>query len=44
MIKGRDYSEWTKRDYKIVIKRFLKWIRKSEDYPDEVKWIRASEE
>jgi integrase len=41
VIEGRDYSDWTKRDYKIVVKRFFKWLKKSEDYPDEVRWIKA---
>lgn len=40
-IEERNYSDWTKRDYKIVIKRFFKWLRKSEDYPEEVRWIKA---
>jgi len=40
-IESRDYSDWTKRDYKIVIKRFFKWLRKSEGYPGEVRWIKA---
>lgn len=40
-IERKDYSDWTKRDYKIVLKKFFKWLRKSEDYPEEVKWIKA---
>ena len=48
-INNSDYSEWTKRDFKIIIKRFYKWIREQEgkqfdkrQYPDEVKWINTS--
>lgn len=41
-IEERNISQWTKRDYKIVLKRFYKWLRDSEDYPPEVRWIRAS--
>jgi len=41
-IEERNISEWTKRDYKIVLKRFYKWLRDSENYPPEVRWIRAS--
>lgn len=41
-IEQSDYSNWTKRDYKIVIKKFYKWLRNSEGYPNEVKWIKAS--
>jgi len=37
-----DYSDWTKHDYKVIIKRFFKWLRKTEDYPPEVKWIKAT--
>lgn len=40
-IESKDYSDWTKRDFKIVIKRFYKWLRKTEDYPEEVKWIKT---
>jgi len=40
-IESRDYSDWTKRDFKIVLKKFFKWLRKSEDYPEEVRWIKA---
>jgi integrase len=40
-IEQRDYSDWTKRDYKMVMKRFYKWYRSWEDgYPPEVKWIK----
>ena len=26
-IEQRDYSEWTKHDYKMILKRFFKWLR-----------------
>ena len=45
-VNGADYTEWTKRDFKIIIKRFMKWLREQEgkkfdkhQYPEEVKWI-----
>lgn len=41
-IESRDYSDWTKRDYKIILRVFYKWLRKTEDYPEEVKWIKTS--
>lgn len=41
-IEQSDYSEWTKKDYKIALKKFFKWLRKSEYYPDEVRWLRAT--
>jgi site-specific recombinase XerD/ribosomal protein L40E len=40
-IESASYSDWTKRDYKIVLKKFFKWLRKTEDYPEEVKWIKV---
>ena len=41
-IEQQDYSEWTKRDYKIILKRFYKWLRGCEEgYPAEVRWIKA---
>jgi integrase/ribosomal protein L40E len=41
-IEQGNYSDWTKRDYKIIIRKFYKWLRNSEGYPEEVKWIKAS--
>jgi len=41
-IEQRDYSEWTKRDYKVILKKFYKWLHGCEDeYPPEVRWIKA---
>lgn len=37
-----EYSEWTKRDFKVTLKKFYKWLRKTEDYPEEVKFLRIS--
>jgi site-specific recombinase XerD len=39
-IEERPYSEWTKHDFKITIKKFFRFIKKSEDNPPEVKWIK----
>lgn len=41
-IEERNVSEWTKHDYKVILKKFYKWLRESEDYPPEVRWIKAS--
>lgn len=41
-IEEKDYSDWTKHDFKVIIKIFYRWLRKTDDYPDEVKWIRAT--
>jgi len=38
-IESNSYSEYTKNDYRITIKRFWKWLNGDEDYPNEVKWI-----
>ncbi|HLC85146.1 MAG TPA: phage integrase N-terminal SAM-like domain-containing protein [Candidatus Nanoarchaeia archaeon] len=41
-VSQRDFSEWTKHTYKVLLKRFYKWVRNSGDgYPEEVKWIKA---
>jgi len=40
-IEQRSYSEWTKHDYRMILKRFYKWLRGCEDeYPPEVRWIK----
>jgi integrase/recombinase XerD len=41
-IQKKDYSEWTKKDFKVTLKKFYKWLRGSEDYPEEVKWLKTS--
>ena len=41
VIERKDISEWTKHDYKVVLKKFFRWLRGTEEYPDEVKWIKA---
>jgi site-specific recombinase XerD len=41
-VESSNYSEWTKHDYKVVLKIFYRWLRKTEDYPEEVKWIKTS--
>jgi site-specific recombinase XerD/ribosomal protein L40E len=37
-----NFSEWTKHDYKVVLKIFYRWLRKTDDYPEEVKWIKTT--
>jgi len=37
-----DYSDWTKHDYKVTLKKFFKWQKNSEVYPSEVSWIKTS--
>jgi len=38
-IERRNYSDWTKHDYKVILRIFYRWLRKCE-YPEEVSWIR----
>lgn len=38
----RGYADSTKRDFKITIKKFYKWMRETEGYPDEVRWIKTT--
>ncbi|MEM5802945.1 MAG: tyrosine-type recombinase/integrase, partial [Candidatus Aenigmatarchaeota archaeon] len=38
---NKKWSDFTKHDHKVIIRRFYKWLRNSEDYPPEVKWIKA---
>jgi len=39
-IEAKDYSEWTKHDYKVILKLFYRWLRGAEEYPEEVRWIK----
>jgi hypothetical protein len=41
-VEQRNVSAWTKHDYKIIFKIFYKWLRGTENYPPEVKWIKVS--
>lgn len=34
-IEGKNYSEWTKHDYKVILRVFFRWLRRTEDYPEE---------
>lgn len=42
-IETSNYSPWTKMDYRVIIKRFYRWLRgNDEEYPPEVKWIKTT--
>ena len=41
-LNSMPYSEWTRHFYKVSIRKFFKWLRKSEDYPPEVSWIKLT--
>ncbi|MFC1601663.1 tyrosine-type recombinase/integrase [Candidatus Sumerlaeota bacterium] len=41
-IAGMDYTEWTRKDYRVTLKKFFKWLKGTEEsgiYPEEVRWI-----
>ena len=41
-IESADYSNWTKHDYKVVIRSLFKWMKgNNEFYPEEVNWIKV---
>jgi len=41
LIDSKDYSEYTKYDFKVVLKMFYKWLLgKDEDFPKVVKWLK----
>jgi len=40
-IERADLSEWTKRDFRITLKKFYRWLRRSERDPPEVAWLRS---
>ena len=44
-INRMDYTEWTKKDYRVTLKKFYRWLRKCTDkgvYPQEVSWINTN--
>ncbi len=41
-VEQTDYRDWTKHDYKAIVKRFWKWLKKTEQYPVEVSWLKTT--
>jgi len=39
-IEQSHYSDWTKHDYKAMLRIFYRWLRQTEELPEEVKWIK----
>ncbi len=39
-IERREYSPWTKRTYRAAIRIFYRWLRGTDQFPDEVRWIK----
>jgi len=44
VIQQRDYSPWTRHTYKVMIRKFICWVKNCEEgvIPDEVKWIKTN--
>lgn len=40
-LERSELSVWGKFDRKLVLKSFVRWLRGSEDYPPEVRWLKA---
>jgi integrase/recombinase XerD len=44
-INAANYTEHTKHDYKIILKKYFQWLRKcdeeEQEYPEEVRWIKT---
>lgn len=41
IIERREYSEWTKRDFRVTLKKFYRWLRGGDENPPETAWIRC---
>ena len=37
-----DYTEYTKHDYKLTVKKLFRFIEGTEDYPEKVRWIKLT--
>ncbi len=37
---NKNFKDWTKYNYLVIIRRFYQWLRQSDEYPKEVKWIK----
>jgi integrase len=40
-IESQPLADWTKQSYKVVLRKFYRWIRHSKGYPKEVSWIKV---
>jgi site-specific recombinase XerD len=42
-VEKKGLADWTKRDYRVILKQFYKWLRNWEDgSPPEVRWIKKT--
>ena len=35
------YSDWSKRDFKVALRKFYTWLRQAKEYPPEVAWLKV---
>ena len=40
-IESQPLADWTKQSYKVVLRKFYKWLKHAKDYPKEVSWIKV---
>jgi len=40
-IEQMEYSDWSKRDFRITLKKFYRWLRNTDKDPPEVEWLRC---
>jgi integrase len=40
-IESQPLADWTKQSYKVVLRKFYKWLKHTKDYPEEVSWIKV---
>ncbi len=38
----KKYSEWAKHDRKVTLKKFYRWLKGTDVYPEEVRWIKTT--
>jgi len=41
-IEKKNYSAWTKKDFRSMLKRFYKWLNDDKGYPEQVRWIKST--
>ncbi|MFZ5501120.1 MAG: tyrosine-type recombinase/integrase, partial [Candidatus Micrarchaeota archaeon] len=41
-IEASELAAWTKRDYRVALKKFYRFLRGTDEYPPEVSWIKTS--
>jgi len=41
LIQNSDYSEWTKHDLRVTLKKLYRWLKRTDEDPPETRWIRV---